>query len=589
MGAAALAALAAGGSAWLAWRSPVARVFARDGTALKVLELGKLPRLAPSGYAGHQALPSPHGSMWAAVHATPGGVDVAVLRGEADTVAVLTDPADEVPLAWSPDERWLALSHTRAAGGTVRERLRLAALDGTGGDLFVELPELAWRIDWSPDGSRLAVTLKSRRVRVVALDGEARDVDADGVVSARWRPDALEIALLHDDVLEIRGADLSTARLRLGTAGRSRDCAWLDDRFLVVLLEQGGVARLQVVDGRSGATAVLPGPLPGTVGSLEPAPKLSPRARSRLARWFDRLGEGAGPLVAGVRLRGHGVHRAVGETFRVEAAIEGVDAGVIPRPTVPIRWSADGTVVRSLGEGRFLAASEGVGFVTASVSGWREARSSVRVGRLQRAAANASFTERWERPFEGEWLGWGDPLPRRAWAEGLPGSAWALDVNGDGNYASGVVSRRSFAAAAGVSVEVQAWMPFDGSVHQEWGIGLAPTAAFERFRTDPVALSGLVAATALSAGGLWTYPGGQAPWSGRNGWRRIVLQISADGAVWLLDGRTLLGRGTIDPVPERVHVVLFGRSVGGPVLHGALGVYEAPLARVEGPRVGDGG
>ncbi len=150
--------------------------------------------------------------------------------------------------------------------------------------------------------------------------------------------------------------------------------------------------------------------------------------------------------------------------------------------------------------------------------------------------------------------------------------------NGDDSYNSGVVSVGRFPIRNGLTVEVWGRLPLTADLFQSIRFGMAQSLAIspddgERYDDDFLAL---VQFGRIAAGGtLGTY--GTEVTTGlpprHDTWRLHALQLHPDGQIdWIIDGRRWVANRVTEPLPDSVHVVLHGRSLGTEAAHGVVRV-----------------
>jgi hypothetical protein len=212
---------------------------------------------------------------------------------------------------------------------------------------------------------------------------------------------------------------------------------------------------------------------------------------------------------------------------------------------------------------------------------------------------NRTFEESWQRTIEREWVPFGDPRPLLALG---PDGVRAINPNGDGNFESGVYTRRAFEAARGLGLEVQLSTPLNEGQYQR--IALYLDAGL-----DSTVLAGWDHRTgyppqSTAGGGSWcnaTYPatdmehvharigagaGIDAPsWMRSGRWYTFRFQLFPDGTCGLAVNGHALWRGRTSVAgllripPLRVRID--GNSVGARMLVGPLEVWQGVRGGVD--------
>ncbi len=155
--------------------------------------------------------------------------------------------------------------------------------------------------------------------------------------------------------------------------------------------------------------------------------------------------------------------------------------------------------------------------------------------------------------------------------------------NGDENYTSGVVSRRKFPTAGGISVEAWGRAPFSGREFETWMMAFSRMSPLDGASADwdrenseagPASINLIGADQVMMVGPTPLQPPMPAH---TDEWRLYTLQISPAGLVTILiDGEVYFRWRSTDPpqAGDSVHVALFGRSLDAEILHGPVTVYE---------------
>lgn len=530
-------------------------------------------------------LPSPDGRSVAYTEQASDGWNLAVRSSPSAILSLTTAPGDEFPLAWSPDGRHLVYAHRRLLPDgrghahaiavydlAADSSRRLTSLEST------DLPTAAW----SPDGTRIAFTADMRRAPDVFL------VDFDGAnltslaphrerdEAPAWSPNGERLVFVSRrsgavDLYTTR-ADGTDLRAVTQTAAVERDPVWISPTVVAFVVQhEDGEGDFWALDTFTGQ-----------------AHQLTRRARfgrvvarrPQSQRWIERVA-----IVPRVGVGSPGQHLSLrlevtdgkGEPLQVEG--------------LPLRWyTTDDQVARVHEAGQVDVVGPGRTAVIASAAGWRADTLILYAIPLTAVAVPPVLREDWAHGLDaGRWRAFGDPPPYTRPTGGPSGSGVFLN-NGDAFFASGAVSRQAFPAAAGVTVEVDARMPFTGQLHQEFGLAL-----YDQDHADSLLASGaakpVVALRIRGPSGAdppqaWVVTGERrdaVPVPRRlTAWRRYALQLLPNGVVDLIiDGRMhWRSAQPLEARPAAVRIGLGDQSLATEIAHGALEVYIAPKYRL---------
>ena len=156
---------------------------------------------AASGYSW-----SPAGDRVAFTSSRSGNAELYTSRPDgSDQVRLTHTVENETGPAWSPDGSWIAVSSDSG-------RIRLVAPDGSRDTALSPPDSRDWEPTWAPDGARLAVVAQipdstnfpmyySKRIELISLDGSRTPLPATtrkygifDVASPAWSPDGSQIA-----------------------------------------------------------------------------------------------------------------------------------------------------------------------------------------------------------------------------------------------------------------------------------------------------------------------------------------------------------------------------------------------------------
>ena len=379
------------------------------------------------------------------VFADSGGMDLVQVFTDGRASRRLTStPGDDgaaSAASWAPDgsaivfttARWSALSRydvaiLELASGTVRQL--------TGSDAADAHPS------WSPDGARIAFSRKyfdrgDPDVCTIGVNGaglHCQTVPFNLAPYVLGWLDARRILLQWDssgvtlwDVMETDSGE----RNRLGRSRGARGYLSPDGGWMLVRGAAEGNPDLRwYVFPVDRPTAIRP-----VIGDFPPEPVLlwarPPPPPPYLSRLSIEPPAGPIPLKAPYALHAHGV----------------TDAGD-PLPVHYVTWeSADTSIATVEGSGVVFPRRRGQVRVVASAGGWRADTVDLEIV-ADKAAPVAG--ESWTTGLETSWVPWGTPLPV---VERLSDGRAVLMTRGDSSYDSGVYSRFSAPAMAGIGAE----------------------------------------------------------------------------------------------------------------------------------------
>lgn len=533
---------------------------------------------APEAASRHVSVPSPDRSRVAFVQETPNGYDLAVWDQTSHTERTLVaDRADEYPLDWSPDGQSL-LYATRGFlddlgdygyalwvyDFATDDRRRLAVVSSVS-----EQPG-----SWSPSGTQIAYAADApggTDVFVSGVDGSdpvnlTRHESRDRPIG--WSPDGRSILFSSDRdgawKLFVMAADGTTLR---SLADEPSDAVWAVWTAPAVVIASELRGREEVL------------------WAIDPTTRerrrivVEQKFRSLLPAWSTRADSS---WINELVIAGPAKPLRVGQRFPLSVrAITADGNGVNVERRV--HWSIEDSSVVSLREDDqdFLQARVvGRTRLTASLGGWRTTSIEVEVRLIQVLDIEPVETEDWKSGIQPDrWRSVGEPEPF-ARPDGGPEDGGVFINNGDPSYTSGVVSRRSFSAESGLTIEAWGKAPFTGEHWESWqliiridqeGVGHDPFA----FRLLDLNLNGHDQTARLGGTAILgiSVPFPATP----EDWRLYALQVEPSGAVSVLYDGVLQWR-ELDLIPteylNELYIGIGGAANSAEIMHGPLRVYE---------------
>lgn len=537
---------------------------------------------------------SPDGRLVAEAFEVPLGYDMRLVDRESGEVrSLLLTPADEKPLAWSPDGRYLAFGFGLGSGREEAYWHAIGVYD-VAGDSIAFLRESGkesgrTNAAWSPDGTRIAfVTGPESSLEIAVMDADGsnlRLVTAGNVAVSLpiWSPDSRRILFAAGDE---GGRDLYSVRPDGAGLTRLTDLRDVETPYAWPAPDRALFFRGPPKAGRPWAL----NPVTRSVREIEVPEGETYDPVSHLWTMFERP-----PWVQDVSVRGLSGELAVGSRARLD--LEGRTAGGEPVRVDPssIRWDvSDSAVVRVAGD-TLLVLSEGPFRLIGSAGGWRADTVESGAAAMMTVELEPALDEDWSAGIDTtRWVPVGDPRPYAS-REGGPDSAGIFRNNGDRNFMSGVFTRRSFSLGEGLTLEAWGRMPFDGNHWQSYTLRLLdpetarahlnPEAAWASEPLDQLRLAidfnGFDTISKVSSEEGDT----ELPWPApTDEWRLYTVQVEPDGFLCVWYGGELVLRmpdvSGLTPA-DSVLVGIGGTSSNATVEHGRLRVYEGVKHRLE--------
>ncbi len=562
-----------------------------DGIAVQTVRwLGDSAEVISGERLPTHGLPGPGGGWMALAVRTPGGLDLAV-RGpdDGEPRRLTRRPADERPVAWSPDGRWIVYQVGRVEedGGYTR-RYRVRGLDGPdggpegGSDRSLGLPAVSpGRLrppsaDWSPLGTSVAVVSDSAGdpdVWTVAPDGSAaRNLTAghegyDG--EPAWSPEGRRIAFVSDrsgsrDVW-VMGADGADPRRLTFSSREAGAPAWLAPRRLGYCRRGPERAEYRSVDVATGDDVRLAG-----MAGCEM--RVAVRRPGTPGRW-----------IASVELPEHLERVAPGQWIRREATVRDARGEAVPARELVLSWSASDSSVLdpTAGDGWLRIRGTGEATLRVEAAGWRADSARLRSRPPEVRELEPTLSEDWTGGLDtARWVPVGDPPPEVMGPEERFPAAFLN--RGDENFHSGAVGRRALRTADGLTLEWWGRAPFSRPRFQALFSGLVrtvPPAGHGTWTASDAVLtisSGSAAPDSLVIrAGTYDHriPAPDSP----DVWHLFAVQVDTAGRVSVLvDGRMhWRSPGTVDPADlDGTHPAVYGRSHEARILHGPVRAWE---------------
>lgn len=418
------------------------------------------------------------------VYADSGGFDLLLKDTRNGRETRLTHhTADDLGSSWSPDGRFVVFSSGRfnhlhhpnlaildVATGAVRQLTTTLASDGD--------PR------WSPSGGAIAFRRKywdrpgPDQLCTVTPDGRHTDCFALGPqahpVPIGWH-DAEHLIVTNAEINEVQRAlavvDVNTHEVRkLGDFLTGAAALSPDGSMIVCQCRPGGNANSAMrtivfaVEAPERYQEIRAGTIRDDVLRATWSGPIAPK------RWASRLQVDA-PLIA-----------------PANAATQLLASAFDPRGEavrgIRVSWRSlapDVAVVDS--NGLLTPSRPGTVPVEVSGSGWIVDTAVIRIGRT---TVDTILHDRLTGALERQFIPFGTPKPF------LQGDTLTpLRINGDSSFTSGVYTRQSFDASAGLAVEVLASTPLTVNQWQTFGVDIFPDRDDERFRHWDHATGGL--------------------------------------------------------------------------------------------------
>lgn len=534
---------------------------------------------------------------------TPGGIDTDLVLPDGTRRRILSAPADEVPVDWSPDGRYLLIWETHLLPEPPGYHKRVDVWDRETGENRVlfdhPVEDAAGQAVWSPDGARIALDVevgeKPRALVVVDTTGRVLSRIGDDDLQAgspAWSPDGERLAFTgtRGGDTDVYVADWTGLHLRrvAATPASEQTPVWLSDEH-VAALTFGPDPRLVIRSVRRPEAVSLP---------LESVRRLP---ASEVDAWPDDAAARVSRLLGAIEAQQQVATAAV---WLEKLALQRPSPRVSPGEYVTFRltgtdprgrtttllppdatWSTtDSSSVQPLGHGSFRFNTPGEFQVRASMPGWEGDSVVVAVAVPRIRPVPVLFHEDWRSPrWVDRWLPFGDPHPAVT-GTGAPRGG-TFDSRGDENLWSGAVSSDTFPLADGLTVEAWGRAAFTGEPFQSLEIGITDAAAaldavFGPARSDGVFSVDLSGTTSKVSNNV---DAGTVPLpEGMEHWHLYAVQVQPDGTgAFLVDGRVHVRYRIQTPLPSGGRVLLAGRSLTTTVLHGPVTVYRGPRYAID--------
>lgn len=530
-------------------------------------------------------LPAPDPRLVALMQQAPDGWNLAVRDVSSGEVRILTERAgDEYPEAWSPDSRYLLYSaSTLAASGRGYDyELRLHRVE-TGEDRSISRQQSGQRMSaaWSHDGTRIAfVADVGGRPEVFVIDfNGANPWDVSNSVASdvdpTWSPDGDLLAFISDreDSRDVYTAHPTGTGLRRVTSleGTASDPLWVTATAIVFVLRNSRTSDLWGTELTTGQVRRLT--RRGDVTAIRTGLLGEPKS------WIERL-----EITPRVEVASPGEH------LELDVVITDAEGDTLAPDGIGITWSAidstsDGPVAEVVEPGLVRLRAPGRARLIASARGWRaDTLAVVSIPLVKHGDLEPIFSEDWTAGLDtSRWIGFGEPAPF-ARPNGGPDGAGAFGNNGDAHFASGAISRQTFAPESGFAIEAFGRMPFTGKVAQRFAIALYPPEPDDStgwIGTRPLLefqVRGRASDEPASAWVATRDARSPVPFPTRpEAWHAYTLQVTPEGIVELVIDSTLHWRSAWRiPTLSPIRAGLGYQSFETRILHGPVKVYQRP-------------
>ncbi|MFH1764644.1 MAG: AAA family ATPase, partial [Gemmatimonadota bacterium] len=312
---------------------------------------------------------------------------------------IAPSPGDDFPLGWAPDGHAILLMSDRGSESGFRYDIFIHDLDtGTTRNISND-PFLNYHADWSPDGTRIAYTIRAPggdSLVLVGTDGERMAAwGMGGLISGGvWSLDNVHLAVVET------GSDLWTLLVVDAVQGS------VVNRFLV---PSGSVLPIWSPNGEFVAVDLGTNPPSPLWAHLYPAdansgPPLD-HAPGRLRAWVP---DSPTPYLDRIAVTGPN-HLIVGESQRISLTGEDSEGNPLEPNAIRVKssrtdllWAIGGDTVAALGPGEVI--------LEVSAGGWRTTRHTITVAPAMEP--RAVLRETWTNGLDpARWRAYGNPAP----------------------------------------------------------------------------------------------------------------------------------------------------------------------------------
>ncbi len=470
---------------------------------------------------------------------------------------VFSWPGDDGIIGISPDGSGLLWVTEHLATEQYDKELRIVRAPGDTGRVLAG-PASVVTGRWSPDGTRIAVTVELARDSLLLVSPRGDRLMARNYFSAHiedWcGPDGVLLLARDSATAPMRRIllDVWTGKEIVLEAVATPSAVCSPDGTAYLSRQPGPDAAITLTELTSGEREQVPAPVTGAT-----------------IHWIP---DTVDPVPVGLETTERLLTLGRGERVLLDSRIVMSDSS---RQTAEVHWtSLNPSVASVLGDGSVAANRRGRATVVAEYARWFT--DTVRLHVLDAGGQEIVLSDDFRNLDTLAWLTVGEPTVDITPVDGRP----VLKLLGDGRYADGIVTRRPVASPTGLTLELEFRMPLNTNQYQDFRVFLGemtpPPGAGDRQsweswnRTAWLAM--VLPAFELDKWSprlvkLWTHsrleeiaalPHRTDPAT----WTHVAVQIQADGLATLWFDREKVAETALNPafLSRPLRVAIFGRT-----------------------------